>query len=74
MEDLVCETVSGEDQNAFNMQNLIIENGPAKLKGGAKLEPKGKLKIVVSRIEEYNSVLNLLSSSKITGQFNDHNK
>jgi hypothetical protein len=54
LKNLVCETVSDKDQNASNLPNLIIENGPTKLKGGANLEKKGKLKIVVSKIEEYN--------------------
>ena len=75
LEDLICEVVSLNGQHSQSSLDLVLENKSIKLKGGAG--PSGdnfKIKQFVSKIEEYNSVLNLLRSSNMFEQFNSHNK
>ena len=54
-EDLICETVFPKDHNSSSLTDLVLENHPMKLKGGAgsKSKESFKLKQFVSKIEEY---------------------
>ena len=74
-EDLICEAVLQKDSNSSNLPDLVLENQSMKLKGGAgQSKDSFKVKQFVSKIEEFNSVLNLLRSSNMFEQFNSHNK
>ena len=69
-EDLIIDAVSPQKDFVSQFPDLILENN-RKLKGGAKEETP---KQFVSKTDKYNTVLNLLRSSKLFEQFNNHEK
>ena len=72
---MVCEAVLPKVFSSSNLPDLDLENQSTKLKGGAcQSKENFKLKQFVSKVEEYNSVLNFVRSSKVFEQFNTHIK
>merc|ERR1711954_123152 len=69
-EDFVIDAVSLNKESLPQFPDLVLENN-RKLKGGAKEE---RIKQFTSKNDKYNTVLNILRSSKLFEQFNNHEK
>ena len=69
-EDLIIDAEFPNEDFVPQFPDLVLENN-RKLRGGAKEET---VKQFVSKTESYNTVLNLLRSSKLFEQFNNHIK
>ena len=69
-EDNIFDAVSLNKEFLPQFPDLVLENN-RKLKGGAKKET---IKQFISKTDQYNTVLNILRSSKLFKQFNNHEK
>ena len=67
---MILEAVSLNKQFLPQFPDLVLDNN-RKLKGGAKEET---IKRFISKTDQYNTVLNVLRSSKLFEQFNNHEK